>query len=76
MKIIANSAMVIAIASRGNPIIALIVVIFYYEVFAQIEMLIETLIWGKCFEHILDVGFILMFAVYSGYVVLSCAKVN
>ena len=71
-----QSAITIALASKGNPVTALFVVMLFYFAFLQIEILLEHLIFGKRFEHWLDVPISLGFFAYGGYVVLACALVN
>ena len=76
MDILRKSAVNIALASKGSPVTAIIVVILFYLAFNQVETLLEHLIYGIRFEHWLDVMFQLVFIAYAGYVVWACALVN
>lgn len=76
MDLLLKSATTLALASKGNPIVSIIVVFIFYLAFVQFEILIEHLIFGKRFEHWVDVIFISVFMAYAGYVVWACALIN
>ena len=56
MNFIHESAMTIARSAQGNPVIATLVVILFVVGINAVEMTVEKLIWGKSFEHWLDVA--------------------
>ena len=70
---ITKSARTIAAASKGNPVIAVLVVFLFYLAVNGVYALIETLIWGYRFEHWGDVTTALAFMAYAGHVVWQCA---
>lgn len=70
------SAMAVAKASNGNPIISTITVMIFYIMFNMFEAGIETLLYGDRFNHWLDPIFQLCFIGYSAYCVWMCAVVN
>lgn len=76
MDYIEKSAAVIAAASKGEPVIATILVALFYLAFSQLEAGIESLIWGDRFEHWLDPIFITTFIAYAAYCVYACAVFN
>jgi hypothetical protein len=71
-----TSALVIALAAKGNPVIAALCVLLFYFAFNGIEGIIEKLIFGKYFVHWLDPIFALAFASYACLVVWNCAHVS
>jgi len=76
MNLIHESAMTVASAAQGNPVIATIVVIMFVLGIQMLEATVEQLIWGKRFEHWLDVVIISGSIAYAAYVVYACALFN
>ena len=76
MSILKESALTIALASNGRPVVSIVVVTLFYIAFVQFEILIEHLIYGKRFEHWLDIVFVSAFIAYAVYVVMACALVR
>ncbi len=71
-NIIVSSAKVIIGSCRGNPVLSVLLVFFYYLGFSSLEAAIEKLIWGDRFVHWLDPVIIIAFGLYSGFVVYGC----
>ena len=76
MNFIHESAMTIARSAQGNPVIATLVVILFVVGINAVEMTVEKLIWGKSFEHWLDVAILAGSIAYAAYVVYACALYN
>ncbi|QJD58171.1 hypothetical protein HG264_04190 [Pseudomonas sp. gcc21] len=76
MDLIHKSAMTIASATQGNPVIATFVVIMFVLGIQMLEVTVEQLIWGERFEHWLDVVIIAASIAYAAYVVYACALFN
>lgn len=76
MNILHKSAMKLAAASDGNPIISTVTVILFFIFFNLFEAMVETLIFGERFEHWLDPLFISAFIAYAAYAVHACALHN
>lgn len=76
MQIINDAAYVIAAASRGNPVLAILSVMLFYLLFDLVEASIEKLIWGDAFSHWLDPIFAVFFMAFSGLTVWKCAVYN
>lgn len=66
----------LAQACDGSPISTTIVVMLFYVMFNIFEATVETAIFGKRFEHLLDPFFQLAFIGYSAYAVYWCAVFN
>ena len=66
----------LAQACDGSPISTTIVVMLFYVMFSIFEATVETAIFGKRFEHLLDPFFQLAFIGYSAYAVYWCAVFN
>lgn len=76
MTYIYTSAMALASASKGNPVISTVTVMLFYLMFNILEAGIETLLFGDRFEHWLDPAFQLMFMAYAAFSVYACAAHN
>lgn len=76
MSIIHKSAMVLAKASDGNPLLSVGTVMLGFVMFNVFEALVETLVFGERFEHFLDVIFNMAAIAYAGYSVYACAIYN
>ncbi|MFK7161895.1 hypothetical protein V6U78_12715 [Marinospirillum sp. MEB164] len=76
MRTIEKSAMTLARAADGNPIITTVVTILFFLGFNILEGQIELLIWGERFPHWLDPIFIVGFMAYAAYSVYACAVFN
>jgi hypothetical protein len=76
MHMIYNSAMALARASKGNPVISTATVMLFYVMFNILEAGIEKLIFGERFEHWLDPAFQLAFMAYAAFSVYACAIHN
>lgn len=74
MEILFSSARIVAGASGGNPITAVLVVFLFYLGFNCAEAIIERLIWGERFEHFLDPIFVLAFMSHAALCVYYCSK--
>lgn len=72
----ARAAQVVAAASKGNPIVAVTVVMLFYVITNYVEALVEVQIFGERFAHFLDPFIAGAFVVYAGYVVYWCAAFN
>ena len=73
MRPITKSAVILARACQGNPVLAMIVVAFFYLATNAIYAMIETLIWGDRFLHWFDIPTALAFMAYGAYAVYYCA---
>lgn len=73
MTILKQSAIVIALASKGDPVIGMIVVALFYLAFNSALAIAEKLIFGHRLEHFGDVLIALLFMAYAGVVVCECA---
>lgn len=76
MNAIQNSALTLAKAANGNPIITTVTVFLFYLFFNLLEAMVEKLMFGERFEHWLDPLFIGAFIFYSAYAVYACALYN
>lgn len=76
MSYLQKSALTLAEASNGNPIISTIVVALFYLAFNQFEAMIEILLFGERFVHWLDPLFATSAISYSAYAVWWCAIFN
>lgn len=76
MHQIYHSAMNLARAAKGNPVISTATVMLFYVMFNFMEAMIETLIFGERFEHWLDPLFQLAFMAYAAFSVYACAIHN
>lgn len=76
MNAIHESAMTIARAAQGNPVLATFVVIMFALGIQVLEATVEQLVWGERFEHWLDVVVISGSIAYAAYVVYACALFN
>ena len=63
----------LARASDGNPVFSTLTVMLFWVMFNVLEALVETLMWGKPFEHWFDVVATAAFIAYSAYAVWYCA---
>lgn len=73
LRSIRSHAYAIAVASKGNPVLAIMTVMGYWGMFIFVEVGIERLIWGERFEHWLDPIFNVCFIGFAGLVVWECA---
>lgn len=73
---IEKSAYVLAGSANGSPITTTLVIMLFYIMFNVLEALIEKVIFGEMFVHILDPVFGAMFIGYAGYAVMACALFN
>ena len=76
MGVIRDSALVVAVAANGNPVIATIVNMLFFLAFTSLEAQVEELIWGARFHHWMDPVFALAFIAYAAYTVYACALFN
>lgn len=76
MKCIHKSALTLANASKGNPVIALLVIFMLWFMFALVERGIEVLLYGEPFTHWFDVVVGVAVGTYSVYTVWVCGSVN
>lgn len=76
MAWIKESAMALAAASDGSPVMSTLTVMLFYVMFNLVEAQIEKVFFGERFEHWLDPIFGLAFISYSAYAVWACAKFN
>lgn len=76
MSKLKHSALMVAKASKGNPVIAVATIILFYVMFNTLESVVEILIFGKRFEHWLDVIFGIVFIGYAAYSVYWCGIYN
>lgn len=76
MNKLKHSSLILAKASKGNPALATVTVILFYVMFNTLESVIEFLLFGKRFEHWVDVLFGIIFIAYSAYCVYWCAIYN
>jgi hypothetical protein len=73
---IKRSALIVAKASKGNPLMATATVMLFYIMFNTLEAVVEVLIYGNRFEHWFDVVFGIAFIAYAAYVVYWCGIYN
>ena len=73
---IENSALILAQAAKGNPVVTTITVILYMFVFNLFEASIEAMVFGDRFSHWLDPMFTAAFIAYGAYSVWACAVYN
>lgn len=76
LKPITIFAYAIAVASKGNPVLATMTVMGYWGMFIFFEVGIERLIWGERFEHWLDPIFSIGFMAFAAHAVWQCAIVQ
>lgn len=76
MQKIIRSAHVLAIASKGNPVTATCTVMLFALMVNIMESVIEKLIFGDRFEHLLDIVILLVFIGYAAFAVYACAVFN
>ena len=76
MTLIQQSAMTLAQAAGGNPIITTIVVVIFYFMVNALEVQIETLFFGERTPHWLDPVIIAAFIAYAAYAEWACAIIN
>ena len=76
MRKIYHSAIVLARASGGNPVISTATVMLFYVMFNIAEAGAERLMFGERFEHWLDLVFQLAFMAYAAMSVYACAAYN
>lgn len=73
---IEKSALILAQAAKGNPVVTTLTVILYMFVFNLVEASIEKSIFGERFAHWLDPIFMAAFMAYAAYSVWACAVYN
>ena len=76
MKYIYDSAITLARASKGSPVISTLTVMLFYLMFNVAEAGVEHALYGALFQHWLDPIFSISFIAYSALVVYACAVVN
>ena len=76
MILIAKSTTVVAKSADGNPVIAVLVVMFFYIMLNTAMASIEKLVFGERFVHYLDPLIGCAFIAYAAYVVYACAVFN
>lgn len=76
MEYIKSTALTLAHASKGNPIVALCVIFMLWFMFAVVERDIEVLLYGEPFTHIIDIVIGVAVFAYSVYIVRVCGGVN
>lgn len=76
MNHIFASALTLAKAAGGNPVISTATVILFYVMFNICEAMVEKAIFGERFEHWLDPFFGIAFIAYSAIAVYACAVYN
>ncbi len=76
MNVLKNSALILASASGGNPIISTVIVILFFVMFNFLMGAIEKVWFGKAFMHLIDPIVIIAFISYSAYAVWYCAVFN
>lgn len=76
MKKFKEAFYVLAEASGGNPVLAVVTVMLFYVMFNLLVAQLEKLIFGERFEHFLDPVFVLFFIASSAYSVWRCAIYN
>ena len=63
-------------ASNGNPLLSVGTVMLFYVMFNTLLAVVEKLIFGDRFEHLLDPIISLLFMAIAGYSVWWCAIFN
>lgn len=71
-----TAAALIAIASKGNPVIAIVSVWLYWFAFNGLMAMVEYLVWGKPFLHWIDPLVALIFIAFAGRTGVACAHFN
>lgn len=76
MNPIKKSAIILAAASEGNPIISTVVVTMFTLAINSLFISIETIMTGKRFYHIGDIALLVSAIAYAAYAVSRCAAYN
>lgn len=71
-----TAATLIAIASLGNPVIAMFCVWLYWLAFNGLMAMVEYLVWGKSFLHWIDPIVALIFIAFASRTGFACAHFN
>ena len=75
-NVVYSSAMALAKAANGNPVLSTATVMLFYVMFSVFEAGMERLLFGGRFEHWLDPAFQLAFIGYAAFSVYACAVHN
>jgi len=73
VEILRKTVLVLAQATEGSPILAIIIVCLFYLAANGLSATIETLITGDRFSHWGDPVISLLFMAYAAYAVYGCA---
>ena len=76
MNVVEKSAIVLAVASEGNPIISTVVVTLFTLAINSLFISIETLMTGSRFDHVGDIALLVASITYAAYTVYQCAVYN
>ena len=76
MNVVEKSAIVLAVASEGNPIISTIVVTMFTLAINSLSVSIETIVTGRRFDHVGDIALLVASITYAAYTVYQCAVYN
>ena len=76
MNVLEKSALTLARASDGSPIVSTATIMLFGIMLTLLEAQVETLLFGERFEHWLDVLLMLAGIAYSAYAVWWCALFN
>lgn len=76
MNILQKSALTLAEASGGNPIITTVVVVLFFVMFNFLMAVAEKVWFGEAFTHLIDPIIVIVFISYAAYAVYFCAVFN
>lgn len=75
-QLMLRSAITLSVASRGNPVVAILTAGLSFLAFNTLEAEIETLLFGQRFLHLLGLAFLAAFIIYICEVIRCCAAYN
>ena len=73
MEMFSTLAHALVNASQGKVLTVLFVIVIVYIVVDKIEVMVERLIWGERFEHLLDPIILMALFAFAYYSVYLCA---